>query len=144
MTFTCLLRQIYGIIALVWTVWINTSLQTSRHGPSRCLFYSASFRHLLNLILTSSASGNVLKPSLDLVLFTSQLSRSLGFRGTLLLFGNYYVTVAILRAVTPAFGKLAAVEARLEGEYRAGMGRVGREGEEVAYVPSPTLVWTLF
>jgi len=38
-----------------------------------------------------------------------------------------------LRAVTPAFGRLAAVEARLEGEYRAGVGRVGREAEEVAF-----------
>jgi len=78
-------------------------------------------------------SGNVLKPSLDLLLFTSQLSRSLGVRGTILLFANYYGTVAILRAVTPAFGRLAAVEAKLEGEYRKGMGRVGREGEEVAF-----------
>ncbi|KAJ7637086.1 ABC transporter transmembrane region 2-domain-containing protein [Roridomyces roridus] len=77
--------------------------------------------------------GNILKPSLDLILFTSQLSASLGVRGTLLLFGNYYATVAILRAVTPAFGRLAAVEARLEGEYRAGMGRIGREGEEIAF-----------
>ncbi|PFH47288.1 hypothetical protein AMATHDRAFT_67944 [Amanita thiersii Skay4041] len=77
--------------------------------------------------------GNVLKPSLDIVLFTSQLSRSLGVRGTILLFVNYYATVAILRAVTPAFGRLAAVEARLEGEYRAGMGRVGREAEEIAF-----------
>ena len=77
-------------------------------------------------------SGNVLKPALDLVLFTSQLSRSLGFRGTAMLFLNYYITARILRAVTPAFGRLAAVEARLEGEYRAGMGRVGRESEEVA------------
>ncbi|KAG1893220.1 ABC transporter transmembrane region 2-domain-containing protein [Suillus fuscotomentosus] len=59
--------------------------------------------------------GNLMKPSLDLLLFTSQLARSLGFRGT------------ILRAVTPAFGRLAAVEARLEGEYRAG------ESEEVAF-----------
>lgn len=54
-------------------------------------------------------------------------------RGTVLLCLNYYGTVAILRAVTPAFGRLAAVEARLEGEYRAGMGRVGREAEEVAF-----------
>ena len=54
-------------------------------------------------------------------------------RGTLLLFLNYYGTVSILKAVTPAFGRLAAVEARLEGEYRAGMGRVGREAEEVAF-----------
>ncbi|KAJ7236266.1 ABC transporter transmembrane region 2-domain-containing protein [Mycena haematopus] len=77
--------------------------------------------------------GNILKPSLDLVLFTSQLASSLGVRGTLLLFGNYYVTVTILRKVTPAFGRLAAIEARLEGEYRAGMGRIGREGEEIAF-----------
>lgn len=75
-----------------------------------------------------------MKPSLDLVLFTSQLSRSLGVRGTILLFANYYATVSILRAVTPAFGRLAAVEAKLEGEYRAGMGRVGREAEEIAFV----------
>jgi ATP-binding cassette subfamily D (ALD) long-chain fatty acid import protein len=80
-----------------------------------------------------SHSGNILKPSLDLLLFTSQLSRSLGVRGTIMLCLNYYGTVAILRAVTPAFGRLAAVEARLEGEYRAGMGRVGREAEEVAF-----------
>lgn len=77
--------------------------------------------------------GNLLKPSLDILLFTSQLSRSLGLRGTVLLFLNYYTTAAILKAVTPAFGRLAAVEARLEGEYRNGMGRVGRDGEEIAF-----------
>ncbi|KAL0958420.1 hypothetical protein HGRIS_000560 [Hohenbuehelia grisea] len=81
----------------------------------------------------SGLYGNLLKPSLDMVLFTSQLSRTLGVRGTVLLFCNYYATVTILRAVTPAFGKLAAAEARLEGEYRAGVGRVGRESEEVAF-----------
>jgi len=81
----------------------------------------------------SGIYGNLLKPSLDMLLFTSQLSRSLGVRGTILLFVNYYGTVAILRAVTPAFGRLAAVEAKLEGEYRRGMGRVGRESEEIAF-----------
>lgn len=40
----------------------------------------------------------------------------------------------ILQAVTPAFGRLAAIEARLEGDYRAGVGRVGRESEEIAQV----------
>jgi ATP-binding cassette subfamily D (ALD) long-chain fatty acid import protein len=54
-------------------------------------------------------------------------------RGSILLFVNYYATVVILRAATPAFGRLAAAEARLEGEYRAGMGRVGREAEEIAF-----------
>ncbi|KAI0317948.1 ABC transporter transmembrane region 2-domain-containing protein [Amylostereum chailletii] len=77
--------------------------------------------------------GNLLKPCLDLTLFTTQLSATLGLRGTVALFVNYYVTARILRAVTPAFGRLAAVEARLEGEYRAGVGRVGRESEEVAF-----------
>ena len=43
--------------------------------------------------------------------------------------------VKILQAVTPAFGRLAAIEARLEGDYRAGVGRVARESEEIAYVP---------
>ena len=54
------------------------------------------------------------------------------------MFLNYYATVTILRAVTQAFGKLAAVEARLEGEYRAAMGRVGREAEEVAFYDGGT------
>ncbi|KAJ4468734.1 ABC transporter transmembrane region 2-domain-containing protein [Lentinula aciculospora] len=81
----------------------------------------------------SGLYGNLMKPTLDLVLFTSQLSRSLGLRGTILLFGTYYATARILKAVTPAFGKLAAAEAKLEGDYRAGMGRLGREGEEIAF-----------
>jgi len=59
------------------------------------------------------------------------------------LFANYYLTVAILRAVTPAFGRLAAVEARLEGEYRAGMGRIDRKAEEIAFVSPFLLGWLL-
>jgi ATP-binding cassette subfamily D (ALD) long-chain fatty acid import protein len=77
-------------------------------------------------------SGNLTKPTLDMFIFTAQLARSLGRTGTILLFANYFITARILRAVTPAFGRLAAVEARLEGEYRMGVGRVGREAEEVA------------
>jgi len=38
--------------------------------------------------MVSPFSGNLLKPSLDLILFTSQLSRSLGVHGTILLFLN--------------------------------------------------------
>ena len=86
----------------------------------------------IDLSYSCSDSGNVLKPSLDLFLFTTQLSRTLGVRGTILLFANYYATAWILQKATPAFGRLAQVEAMLEGEYRAGMARVGREGEEVA------------
>ncbi|KAG8769851.1 hypothetical protein FRC12_004689 [Ceratobasidium sp. 428] len=81
----------------------------------------------------SALYGNLTKPTLDMFIFTAQLARSLGRTGTIFLFINYFVTARILRAVTPAFGRLAAVEARLEGEYRMGVGRVGREAEEVAF-----------
>jgi len=77
-----------------------------------------------------------MKPSLDILIFTSQLTRKLGVVGSILMTLNYMATATILRAVTPAFGRLAVVEARLEGEYRAGVGRIGRESEEIAYVMS--------
>ena len=81
-------------------------------------------------------SGNMGKPFLDMVIFTSQLAAGLGPLGTIGLFANYGLTAWILKKATPAFGKMAATEARLEGEYRAGLGRIGRDGEEVAYVDS--------
>ncbi|KAG8802385.1 hypothetical protein FRC16_009759 [Serendipita sp. 398] len=81
----------------------------------------------------STLYGNVMKPSLDILIFTTQLTRKLGAIGSVLLTLNYMTTATILRAVTPAFGRLAAVEARLEGEYRAGVGRIGRESEEIAF-----------
>jgi ABC-type uncharacterized transport system fused permease/ATPase subunit len=69
-----------------------------------------------------------------MLIFTSQLAQSLGPLGTIGLFVNYGFTAWILKKATPAFGRMAAVEARLEGEYRAALGRVGRDGEEVACV----------
>jgi ATP-binding cassette subfamily D (ALD) long-chain fatty acid import protein len=111
------------------------------HGPMPSLDFSLYLRRSLLLPPEPLSSGNVMKPSLDILLFTSQLSRSLGARGTLLMAINYYVTARILRAVTPAFGRLAAVEARLEGEYRAGMSRVDREAEEVALVILTLASW---
>ena len=73
---------------------------------------------MFRMLIEDLSSGNVLKPSLDLLLFTSQLSRTLGVRGTLLLFVNYYITARILRAVTPAFGRLAAVDRGVRDERR--------------------------
>ena len=77
-------------------------------------------------------SGNIGKPALDLIIFTSQLAASLGPLGTVGLFTNYAFTAWVLRNATPAFGRMAATEARLEGDYRAGLSRIGRDGEEVA------------
>ncbi|KZT70506.1 hypothetical protein DAEQUDRAFT_744731 [Daedalea quercina L-15889] len=115
-------------------------------------YTNVMIRHLqakLSLRLrTRLTRGNILKPSLDLIFFTSQLSCTLGFRGTFLLGLNYYVMARILRAATPAFGHLAAVEAQLEGEYRAGMGRVDRESEEIAFygggVRERSILWRAY
>ncbi|KAL1407066.1 ATP-binding cassette long-chain fatty acid transporter pxa1 [Vanrija albida] len=81
----------------------------------------------------ASLYGNMGKPFLDMVIFTSQLAASLGPSGTMGLFAQYYFTAWVLRQATPAFGRMAATEARLEGEYRTGLGRVGRDSEEIAF-----------
>lgn len=73
------------------------------------------------------------KPFLDMVIFTSQLATSLGPVGTAGLFVQYYFTAWVLKKATPAFGRMATTEARLEGEYRTGLGRVGRDSEEIAF-----------
>ncbi|KAG0663263.1 hypothetical protein C6P46_002853 [Rhodotorula mucilaginosa] len=81
----------------------------------------------------SALYSNVSKPVLDLILFNIQLGRSLGGKGSLGLFASYFATAWILRKVTPAFGKLAAVEAKLEGDFRAAHSRLIINSEEVAF-----------
>jgi ATP-binding cassette subfamily D (ALD) long-chain fatty acid import protein len=76
--------------------------------------------------------SNVSKPTLDLVLFNFQLARSIGKWGSLGLFVNYFATAWILRRVTPAFGKLAAIEAKLEGDFRGAHSRLITNAEEIA------------
>ncbi|SPO29499.1 probable peroxisomal half ABC transporter [Ustilago trichophora] len=77
--------------------------------------------------------SNVSKPVLDLIIFNYALSRSLGPMGILGLSCNYLLTGWILRQVTPAFGKLAAIEAKLEGDFRAAHSRLITNAEEIAF-----------
>ena len=77
--------------------------------------------------------SNVSKPVLDLIIFNYALSRSLGPMGILGLFTNYMLTGWILRQVTPAFGKLAAIEAKLEGDFRSAHSRLITNAEEIAF-----------
>ncbi|GAA6036388.1 hypothetical protein JCM8097_001697 [Rhodosporidiobolus ruineniae] len=81
----------------------------------------------------SALYSNVSKPTLDLILFNWQLGRSIGARGSVGLFLSYLATAWILRKVTPAFGKLAAIEARLEGEFRSAHSRLIINAEEIAF-----------
>ncbi|CAG8683699.1 3260_t:CDS:10 [Funneliformis caledonium] len=81
----------------------------------------------------ASLYSNLGKPVLDTVIFNYQLTKSIGLLGMLGLFGNYLVTAWILRKVTPAFGKLAAIEAKLEGDFRAAHTRLITNAEEIAF-----------
>jgi hypothetical protein len=58
--------------------------------------------------------GNLGKPALDMYLFSQQLERNLGDRGMGGLWWAYYATAALMRIITPNFGKLRETEARLE------------------------------
>ncbi|KAJ2615805.1 ATP-binding cassette long-chain fatty acid transporter pxa1 [Coemansia sp. RSA 1365] len=73
------------------------------------------------------------KPTLDAVIFNIQLVRGVGLRGTVGMFAMYVATAALLRACTPAFGRMAAARARLEGEFRAHHSRVIASAEEIAF-----------
>jgi len=76
---------------------------------------------------------NLAKPSLDVVLFSAQLWGAVGAAGPFLMAAYYLVTGVILRWATPPFGKLAAEEARLEGEFRFAHTRIITNAEEIAF-----------
>jgi ATP-binding cassette subfamily D (ALD) long-chain fatty acid import protein len=77
--------------------------------------------------------SNLGKPILDILIFNYQLSRSIGMAGMWGLSLNYMVTFSILKAATPPFGKLAAQEAKLEGDFRTAHSRVITNAEEIGF-----------
>jgi ATP-binding cassette subfamily D (ALD) protein 3 len=76
---------------------------------------------------------NFSKPILDLILFSKKLSELVGWEGPLLTIGWYLLSGIILRVISPSFGKLIAVEQKLEGEYRQKHSDLLSHSEEVAF-----------
>ncbi|KAI8905894.1 ABC transporter transmembrane region 2-domain-containing protein [Gorgonomyces haynaldii] len=89
----------------------------------------------INRFATALANlySNLGKPILDIIIFNYQLARSIGLGGMWGLTLNYVVTASLLRAVTPPFGKLAAQEAKLEGDFRSSHSRVITNAEEIGF-----------
>jgi ATP-binding cassette subfamily D (ALD) long-chain fatty acid import protein len=81
----------------------------------------------------SDLYSNLAKPVLDVALFGAQLWMAVGVAGPLMMAGYYVVTGGLLRLITPPFGKLAAEEGRLEGEFRFCHSRLITNAEEVAF-----------
>ena len=81
----------------------------------------------------SNLYSNISKPVLDIILFSRKLSTLVGFEGPLYVILWYVFTGVLLRFVSPSFGKLFAVEQKLEGDYRACHTDLVNHAEEIAF-----------
>lgn len=81
----------------------------------------------------SELYSNISKPMLDMVIFMWQIGRSLGVGGVSGALIGYVLSSHVLRAVSPPFGKLAALEAKLEGQFYNAQSRLIINAEEVAF-----------
>jgi ATP-binding cassette, subfamily D (ALD), member 3 len=75
----------------------------------------------------------VTKPVLDIILFSKKLAELVGWEGPMLITVWYFISGMIIRFVSPPFGKLTAIEQKIEGEYRAKHTDLLNHSEEVAF-----------
>lgn len=76
--------------------------------------------------------SNLAKPTLDMVLYSWQLSRNIGGEGLFVIGTLIQTSAYLLRLVTPPFGKYVAHEAQLEGDFRFQHSRLIENAEEIA------------
>jgi len=76
---------------------------------------------------------NVSKPILDIVLFSKKLAEVVGWEGPVLIYSWYTLAGIMIRWLSPSFGKLTAVEQKLEGEYRSKHTDLLNHSEEIAF-----------
>lgn len=81
----------------------------------------------------SNLYSNVSKPILDIVLFSKKLAVLLGWQGPGYIILWYVFSTIILRILSPAFGRLTAIEQQLEGTYRACHTDLVHHSEEIAF-----------
>ncbi|OJJ75075.1 hypothetical protein ASPBRDRAFT_119788 [Aspergillus brasiliensis CBS 101740] len=73
------------------------------------------------------------KPMVDLFVFNYQLYRSLGPLALTGILTGYFSTAAVLRKLSPPFGKLKAVEGKKEGDFRGLHSRLLANAEEISF-----------
>ena len=52
-------------------------------------------------------------------MFSRKLAELVGWEGPAVTVGWYFMSGLVIRAISPPFGRLTAIEQKLEGEYRA-------------------------
>ena len=77
--------------------------------------------------------GNILKPVLEVVLYTRQLAKMLGGRQLVFFFVYFFATARWIQFAMPHFGKLTAEQQRLEGNFRTHHMRLLNHSEEIAF-----------
>lgn len=84
----------------------------------------------------ASLPGQLLKPTLDMLLCAKELSRSgVGSgEGTLALGMLAHFSTIVLRFFSPPFAKLASEKANLEGQLRSGHSKIVSNNEEIAFL----------
>lgn len=87
----------------------------------------------------ASLYSNLGKPTVDFIIFSYQLRQNLGPVALFGIFSNYFATAWLLKAMAPPFGLLAAVEAKLEGEYRNAHSKLITNAEEIAFYDGTAL-----
>lgn len=84
----------------------------------------------------SEIYSNLAKPVLDVILYNWQLSKNVGLEGLIGLTVIVQASAALLRALTPSFGRYASEEQKLEGEFRFTHSRLIENAEEVSFYSS--------
>lgn len=81
----------------------------------------------------STIYSNFSKPTLDIILFSRKLSELVGWQGPVAVVLWYLLSGIVLKFVSPPFGRLTAIEQRLEGDYRASQTDIVHHAEEIAF-----------
>jgi ATP-binding cassette subfamily D (ALD) protein 3 len=77
--------------------------------------------------------GNLLKPSLEVVLLSRTLGEMMGYSNLMGFFAFFVMAGQWLRVVMPAFAKIHAEIHGLEGDFRSNHFRVMEHSEEIAF-----------
>lgn len=81
----------------------------------------------------SSLYLNSAKPILDIILFARKLAELVGWEGPAMMFGWYGLSAFVIKLISPPFGRLTAIEQKLEGEYRSLHTELISHSEEIAF-----------
>ncbi|KAJ3331842.1 hypothetical protein HDU93_009465 [Gonapodya sp. JEL0774] len=126
---TRLTQHVHGLYLDKNTFYKVINLDNRIEGPDQHITTD------INRFATALANlySNLGKPVLDLLIFNYQLAINIGASGTWALALNYILTFSAIRMVTPPFGKMAAREAKLEGDFRYAHSRIITNAEEIAF-----------